>query len=141
MKKLLYLLILAIPLFFGCQHDDNDNDPNVSLRTKLVDYWKVNEQSQVFKNPKSYYTVEIFKDNNDSNVIWVDNFYNLGNGKEAKAIVNENYTIDLPMQTLDGFEIHGSGSISANLKTITWQYITNDGNGLIDTVKATYTRD
>lgn len=142
MKKLIYTLSIGLAIFAtACQPDDNNDNPDLSLRSKIVDYWKVNEESQNFKSTKSYYTVEILKDQNDSSVIWIDNFYNLGYGKKAKAKVNNNYTIDLPTQNLDGFEINGSGKISTNLKTITWEYVTNDGEGLIDSVKATYTRE
>jgi hypothetical protein len=144
MKKPYYILLFVLALstsLISCQPEDNNDNPDLSLRSKIVDYWKVNEQSQVFKSPKSYYTVEILKDSHDSSIIWIDNFYNLGYGKRAKAKVNDNYSIDLPNQNVDGFQIYGSGQISTNLKTITWEYITNDGEGLIDSVKATYTRE
>ncbi len=142
MKKIFALLGLVGIMLTSCQPDKNNDNPDLSLRSKLVDYWKCNEQSQNFKgNAKSYYTVEIFAHETDSSKIWIDNFYNLGYGKKAKAVVNSNYTIDLPTQMIDGFEIHGHGNISSNLKTISWQYITNDGNGLIDSVTATYTRE
>ncbi len=140
MKKLLFLVGILLSIY-SCSTDDNDNDPNVSLRTKLVDYWKVNEQSQNFKSTKSYYTVEILKHQTDSSKMLIDNFYNLGYGKQAYARVNDDYTIDLPLQNLDGFEIKGSGRISSNLKTISWEYVANDGEGLIDSVKATYSRE
>ncbi|HID92269.1 TPA: hypothetical protein EYP45_04085 [Candidatus Peregrinibacteria bacterium] len=138
MKKIVIFLIFA-QFLFSCNTDEN-NDTNVNLRTKLVDYWEVNEQSQYFKR-KSFYTAEIFKDENDSTKIHIDNFYNQGYGVSAYAFVNDNYTINLPSQNLEGFIISGTGKISTNLKTISWEYIANDGEGLIDSVKATYSRE
>ncbi len=140
MKNILFLAALSL-IMLSCNPEENEENPNVSLRTKLVDYWKVNEQSQNFKSTKSYYTVEILKHQTDSSKMLIDNFYNLGYGKQAYAVVNNDYTIDLPLQNLDGFEIKGSGKISTDLKTISWEYVANDGEGLIDSVKATYSRE
>ena len=74
MKKISFALVSLLFLLISCNPDEPENDPNVSLRTKLVDYWKVNEQSQNFKGTKSYYTVEILKHQTDSSKMLIDNF-------------------------------------------------------------------
>jgi len=54
--------------------------------------------------------------------------------------VNDDYTLSIPQQDVDGFIISGSGNIDHGLKQIDLSYITDDQGGLIDTVSAAYTR-
>jgi hypothetical protein len=93
----------------------------------------------VYKTLTSKYTVQIIKDNDSSKVL-IDNFYNLGYGKQAEANINNDYSILIPSQEVDGFLISGSGTIDHGLKQINLSYITDDQGGLIDTVTAVYTR-
>ncbi|HIE15513.1 MAG TPA: hypothetical protein EYP69_01170 [Bacteroidales bacterium] len=139
--KFFHLLTLFFLLtFFACQPDNEIDTPNDSLRNKIIDTWHVNETSQIYnKSSKSIYTVEIIKDS-DSTKVLIDNFYNLGYGKQAKVIVNDDYTLSIPQQDVDGFIISGSGNIDHGLKQIDLSYITDDQGGLIDTVSAAYTR-
>ncbi len=139
--RYLLLLFAAISLsMVSCQPDDTSPDtPNESLRNKIIDYWSVDESSQIYKSMQSKYTAQILKDNDSSKVL-IDNFYNLGYGKQAQAIINENYSVTIPSQEVDGFLVSGSGTIDHGLKRIDFSYITDDQGGIIDTVTAVYTR-
>jgi len=139
--RYLLLLFAGISLsMVSCQPDETTPDtPNESLRNKIIDYWSVDESSQIYKSMQSKYTVQILKDNDSSKVV-IDNFYNLGYGKQAQATINDNYSVIIPSQEVDGFLISGSGTIDHGLNRIDFSYITDDQGGLIDTVTAVYTR-
>ena len=140
MKIRIMLIAVFLLTLFACQPDDTNSDtPNESVRNKIIDYWSVDESSQIYKSLQSKYTVQILKDNDSSKVL-IDNFYNLGYGKQAQAIINENYSITISSQDVDGFLISGSGTIDHGLKRIDLSYITDDQGGIIDTVTAVYTR-
>ena len=139
--RYLLLLFAGISLsMVSCQPDDTSPDtPSESLRNKIIDYWSVDESSQIYKSIQSKYTVQMLKDNDSSKVL-IDNFYNLGYGKQAKAIINEDYSVNIPSQNVDGFLISGSGTIDHGLKRIDFSYIADDQGGIVDTVTAVYTR-
>jgi len=139
--RIKFFLLTALSLMlFSCQPEDtNPDSPNESLRNKMIDTWSVDESSQIYKSIQSKYTVQILKDNDSSKVV-IDNFYNLGYGKQAKAVINDNYTISIPSQEVDGFLISGSGTINHGQNRIDFSYITDDQGGLVDTVSAVYTR-
>ncbi len=136
---MLFIAVFSLTLF-ACQPDNTNPDtPNESLRNKIIDYWSVDESSQIYKSVNSKYTVELIKDNDSSKVL-IDNFYNLGYGKQAKAVINENYSVSIPSQEVDGFLISGSGTVDHGLKRIDLSYITDDQGGVVDTVTAVLTR-
>jgi len=140
MRIQFFLLTAFSLMLFGCQPDDtNPDSPNESLRNKIIDTWSVDESSQIYKSLQSKYTAQILKDNDSSKVL-IDNFYNLGYGKQAQVVVHDNYTITIPSQEVDGFLISGSGTIDHGLNRIDFSYITDDQGGLVDTVSAVYTR-
>ncbi len=137
--QMMFIAVFSLTLF-ACQPDDTTPDSSSeSVRNKIIDYWSVDESSQIYKSVQSKYTVQILKDNDSSKVL-IDNFYNLGYGKQAQAIINENYSVSIQSQDVDGFLISGSGTIDHGLKRIDLSYITDDQGGLIDTVTAVYTR-
>ncbi len=135
----IFVVILLI-ITASCKPDENPDSTVTSLRSKIVDYWSVDEQSQIYKSINSKYTAEIVKHSTDSSKVKIDNFYNLGYGKMVTATVSDNYSISIPSQTVDGFVISGSGIIDHGLKKIDFSYIVDDQGGLIDTVTAVYTR-
>jgi len=102
----------------------------------LEDNWRVEEESQVFA--KSNYIVEIERHASDSSRIYVDNFYNVD--AAAEVVVN-NRSLNIPDQLMDGgYRVYGTGTVSRDNESISWQYTIDDGSGQLDNVTAVYTR-
>lgn len=133
-------VVMFLVMLASCKPDENADNAVTSLRSKIVDYWSVDEQSQIYKSLKSKYSAEIIKHSTDSSKVKIDNFYNLGFGKMVEATVSDNYSIFIASQSVDGFLISGSGIIDHGLKKIYFSYIVDDQGGLIDTVTAVYSR-
>lgn len=133
-------VVMFLVMLASCKPDENADNAVTSLRSKIVDYWSVDEQSQIYKSLKSKYSAEIIKHSTDSSKVKIDNFYNLGFGKMVEATVSDNYSIFIASQSVDGFLISGSGTIDHGLKKIYFSYIVDDQGGLIDTVTAVYSR-
>jgi hypothetical protein len=131
--RLFALLITGILIIQSCEDtNDKTNDP----RDNITDTWQCKETSEVFK--QTTYTVDITKSSSDSTKILIDNFYQIGPGSKVSAKLNGS-GLSIASQTLDGFTISGSGTISSNYKTINLTYTVNDGAG-IDHVTAVYTK-
>jgi|YNPMSStandDraft_1061717.scaffolds.fasta_scaffold00168_31 hypothetical protein len=132
--KSLFILFTLGLFFTACNPDDPEPDTG-DIRDKLVDSWKCTENSATY-GTQNYY-VEITKDNQNGYII-IDNFFNLGLGKSIKAYVS-GQTVTINNQTVSGHLFNGSGTISSNFKSISWQYTFDEGNGQ-ENVTATYTK-
>jgi hypothetical protein len=131
--RLFALLVTAILITQSCEDtNDKTNDP----RDNITDTWQCKETSEVFK--QTTYTVDITKSYSDSTKIFIDNFYQIGVGSKVSAKLS-NSSLTIPNQTLDGFTITGSGSVTNSYKTINLSYTVNDGSGT-DHVTAVYTK-
>jgi hypothetical protein len=62
----------------------------------------------------------------------------MGAGNKVTAKLS-GLTLSIPNQTVDGFAITGSGTISSNYKTINWTYTVNDG-AEVDHATAVYSK-
>ncbi len=128
------IILTTIFFFSNCNPDDPEPDTG-DIRDKLVDTWKCTENSSTY-GTQNYY-VEISKDSLAGYII-IDNFFNLGLGKSVKAYVNgQNITIN--NQTTSGHLFNGNGTISSNFRSISWQYVFDEGNGQ-ENATATYTK-
>lgn len=130
MKKVIVIFIFAIFLLSSCEKDNN-------TYTSVVGTWQCVEVSSLH-SPNPYF-VDILRETNDSTILKIDNFYNMGYGKEIYATID---AYDISVQSnLHGFSILGKGKVAGDFKTIEWQYEVDDGSGMIDYVNATYTRN
>lgn len=98
--------------------------------------WRCQEESQVFGFQA--YDVQISYLPNDSTVIRMSNFYNLGAGKVVTGVVDL-WDVTINAQTVEGLVFNGSGVIAGNLKRIDFSYTVFDGQST-DVVSATFTR-
>lgn len=131
------LFAVLLPLFlYACEIEPNS--PSGDFRDNIVDTWSCKETS-ITSNNTSTYPSDISKHPTDSSKVLIDNFYQIGIGYDAYAILNK-YTLTIPLQNIRGFSIKGSGTISANFKSINFSYSVDDGSGQIDQVTALYSK-
>jgi len=132
------LLILGfVPILFSCQPEEESATSAYDVRNTIIGYWKVDETSSEYGNSK--YTVKITV-GNDSNEIFIDNFYNIGDDKQIKGIVYKDYLIDIKTQTVDGFIFQGNATINNSSNHITFSYTADDQGDIIDTISSSYTK-
>lgn len=137
MKIKFFILSFFTSLFIltGCENllDENDNTNTVQL---LEGVWECDDA--ITKSTMFKYQVYISPSTVDSTQIFMSNFHQLGNNVEALGTVSGN-TIAIPGQTLSGgYSVRGSGSISSNIKEISWTYYIDDGSGQEEEVNAVY---
>ncbi len=138
MKTKFFVLSFFISLFIltGCENqlDDNDTKDTVQL---LEGVWECDDATNT-KSTMLKYQVYISPSTVDSTQIFMSNFHKLGNTVEALGSVSGN-TITIPSQTLSGgYSVRGNGSISSNIKEISWTYYVDDGSGQEEEVNAVY---
>ncbi len=93
--------------------------------------WKCEETH--YETGKSVYNIYIDYTDSTKNDIHITNFNNLSG--YCKAKISGSY-ISIPKQTIDSHEIQGSGSISSDNATITFNYtddVYGDGGGNVST--------
>jgi len=106
---------------------------------KLEGDWTCDEDSEIFKSTTSVYSVAISPDPDNANGVIIDNFY--GVGAPAYASVS-GMGLTISNQTIEGgYEVAGSGFISAGFDEINWTYTVDDGSGVVDHVTAVYTKN
>ncbi len=102
----------------------------------IYDTWYCVENSELFGQTSFY--VDLSKHPSEDGKIILDNFYNLGLGKEVIANLS-GLSISIPSQVVDGNTIAGSGTIASDYKTINFTYTVDDG-GDVDNVAAQFKR-
>ena len=98
--------------------------------------WRCQEVSQTFGNQA--YDVTMSYAPNDSTIIRMSNFYNLGAGKVVMAEVDL-WELNINAQNVEGLVFNGTGIVSGNRKKIDFSYTVFDGQST-DVVSATFTR-
>lgn len=122
----------------GCEDILNENDAYSTVQ-RLEGLWQCDEDDNLTKSTMRMYQVYITPSSGDSTAIFLSNFHELGENVEAVGTISGS-TISLPQQTLmGGYSVSGSGSISSDVKKITWNYSIDDGSGQADQVSAVYT--
>jgi hypothetical protein len=146
MKKYNILFAIAILAFLTVSCDEVLNtSSNSDIAKQLEGQWKCDETSTLYKSASAFksveriYYVNIFLSDKDSTTVQIEKFYELGENVIAHAKVNGNNITLIKEELEGGFSIRGTGTISSNLKTITWLYYVDDGSGEEDEVSATYT--
>jgi hypothetical protein len=132
------ILVMLAFLAYSCENlpgPDTGDD-----RDKLVDTWKVTEESSPLKSEQGAYWVEIEKHPDKQDMVLIYFFHGLGDDVYAEASLSGS-TLTLGSQVLQGgWTIQGSGEIQKNWNEINWTYTADDGSGVIDQVTAVYTR-
>lgn len=143
MKSVLRIFLPSFALIFlySCELID-DNPDTGDVRDKIEGQWKCDENSQIYKSTEAFYWVYIDPDPDDTTMIIISNFYDLGIDIYIFARLR-NLNLSISNQTTqDGYNVlSGSGTISSNYKVINWNYKIDDGSGEVDNVTATYTRE
>ncbi len=129
-KYLLTVITITILFLGSCEPFGDEADT-------LEGTWNCTENSSEYGYQA--YEVNIIYLKSDSSRIGIDNFYNLGKGKMATADIDI-WDLNLSAQTIDGFKITGSGTISGNLRKMDITYQVDDGSGTIDKVTSSYER-
>ena len=149
MKKY-YSIFLALTLLIGLSGcEDALKDPtSAEIALGIEGEWSVDETSSIFDNntplykaAMQTYSVSISVSESDSTLIYIDNFYGLGNNVYAEARVMGHSLRLTPNQVLSGGYTlsEGSATINKNLQEIKLNYAVDDGSGELDQVAATYT--
>jgi hypothetical protein len=131
-RYFLFLAVLAAMVISCDKLNMATDDP----RDNLVGVWSCSENSQIFGVQS--YDAGVSKFPTDTTKILIDNFYGLGSEYSVYAKMN-NLNLTIPSQTVNGYQVSGSGTISSNYKTIDWTY-TVTGAGQTDHVTAVYSK-
>ena len=146
MKKIVYIVFIAMGLLIVSCAPDKTDDPNspqptTDDRDKYVAIWSVIEQSQISPTPNSY-TVSITKSSSNASAITIENFYGLSS-YSVSATISGN-TLVIPYQQVKdnvssslGFA-SGSGTLTSSTH-INLTYITAIGANN-DTCTAVYSK-
>jgi hypothetical protein len=137
-SRLLFSIILGSAMLLNSCEDLLNDKTTAEIAQSIEGSWQCDENSSIFKSTQDIYTVYIIPSTTDSTIVYISNFYSLGNDIEAEARLN-GYSITLPTQTLQGgYTVYGTGTISSNLKQISWKYYVDDESGVTDEVDAVY---
>ena len=123
MKKLFSLGFACLVLLVSCEEDPVD--PDFDLRDEYVGTWTASENSNFFGDQT--YTVEVSKSDTNLTDIWVTNFYGLGNNSLTVMEVSDN-NIFIPLQTVAGSEVSGTGQSAIDFSEVTLTYGVNEGS-------------
>jgi len=126
MYKILSLLALVLVLQ-SCEIEQDDNNS----RADFLGVWTCNEIEGELA-PQTY-AVEIYAIGL-SNSVGIIGLYNQGSGFVLNGEISGRNLL-LPLQTVNGINIGGSGTIGTSLDQITLNFTANDGSGN-DQVKA-----
>jgi hypothetical protein len=104
MKALIIAMVSALMLT-SCFVDESI-ETRYDYRDKVVGYYEVEEYSQTFDD-MTYYNIDISRSSRYDEV-WIDNFY----AADISVYATVSYDrIRIPFQTVDGYEIEGSGVV------------------------------
>jgi len=127
------VIFLMVNLLTSCTEDIITTGDD---RDNIVQKWLVQENSTEFGAQN--YDVVISKHADDDKV-YLDNFFGAGAGKKVTATYNtSSRTIDIAQQAYDGNQIKGSGSVTSDYKTISFNFQVDEGNGWAS-ITATFT--
>jgi len=130
-----FILFTLVSIFFSCNPDDTNDTPQPpeDSRDKFVGSWLCNEHSH--QNGNTAFTVTISLNSGNSSQIYLDKFY--GSLKVYGIVANNN--VNIPSQSVNNFNVNGSGTITNNNNTINWNYYVSDVAD-IDTCTAVFTK-
>lgn len=136
--KNIFKISLAILSFtiISCQQEENEEGKDA--RDEFTGNWLVLENGQ--QQGIRSFEANIVKSVTSTEEINISNFYKLGDEDTVVAKIStvEATTFIIPIQTVSGHFINGTGALSGD--EIEMVYYVNDGFA-IDTLSATFTRD
>lgn len=107
MKALIFAMVSALMLT-SCFYDESV-DTRYDYRDNVVGYYEVEEYSQTFDD-MTYYDIDITRSSRWDE-IWIGNFYAADISVYAVVTYDR---IRIPFQTVDGYEVEGSGIVRGN---------------------------
>jgi hypothetical protein len=116
MKHYLSLIALLV-IVAGC--DVYVVEPRYDPRNAVIGLYDVEEYSETYSE-YVYYTIEITK-SSYSDKVYIGNFYD--SNIRAEAFIDHNKII-IPYQLVNGYEIEGVGTLSANF--VSFRYSVKD---------------
>ncbi len=128
------ILMLGLLILLAACEADVPYPDNPAL--ELSGTWQCRETSE--KLPPASYTVTITSSSSSGEEIEVSNFYQLGQSRKIRILI-QGYYLSIPVQTVDGFSISGSGSVNGRFDQISLTY-TVDDQSEINTVQNILTR-
>ncbi len=137
------LVSLIMSLFFvSCEKEEQESN----RRDVLLGSWNVIEKEAEnisakvsLRSINDAYVVSISESSIYKNDILIHNFFQLGNDFVVTASV-EGDNINIPVATINGTSIRGSGTISKKQNKITWSYWVDMGDGEEVEYHATYSK-
>ncbi len=127
-------------ILFSISCEDIENLTTGDVREKIEGYWDVSEDCTSCKSTFDAFNVYISPHPDDSTMVLIDNFSQLGWEVSARAKISGRNLFINSDKLEGGWTVIGSGTISSNFKEIKWNYSMDDGSGLADQYVATYTR-
>ena len=130
---MIFLISLALPyMTSSCIKDILSEN-----RDNFTGTWSCSETTSS-KKAAFFYHVTISKSDTETDMIRINNFYNVKAYVDASISGND---MTIALQSSEGFGFSGSGSYSTGNKKITLSYTIDDGSGTLETATASYTRD
>jgi hypothetical protein len=133
-------LFFIITFLVSCSPDEEDEPaPTVDPKLRFVADWTCSEVSRR-DQPTQPFQIHLLNGSGDT--VIMENCYAVGFNKKAKLVVSgDNIRFDPQDQqiTTGVFIKSGQGSL-INSNTIKMTYIIDDGNTIMDTVDATFTK-
>ena len=134
MKKVILPILCFSVFLISCEEEPID--PDFDIRDDYTGQWIVQENSTIFGAQS--YAVEVSKSDTTATDVWVSNFYGLGtNTITVMEIIDNNILI--PIQTVAGSELSGTGSSDLDVASLSLTYGVDDGSG-VDNCTATWVR-
>ncbi len=116
-------IFILIAIFLSACAQDDFTD----IRDNISGNWRCQENSNLFG--EQYYDVNISKSDSIETEILIYNFFDR---KQDVRVTVEGNSLTIPIQIVDNWEISGTGEISTDYKTISWNFSADDGSGKED---------
>ncbi len=107
MKKVIIASLLLITLA-SCEF--NYIEPRYDYRDRVTGPYDVEEYSETF-NDYHYYSIHITKYSSSGHTVYLNNFYDADLSVYAYL---DGDKLTIPLQTIDGFEVEGVGTVHAS---------------------------
>ncbi|HLO57099.1 MAG TPA: hypothetical protein VK179_00005 [Bacteroidales bacterium] len=145
-NRKLAIAVLAFGLFLSNSCEVANDVLGNETVAAIEGEWGVEEESQFYKKSTmipNTYSVFITIDPDNPNGVIIDGFYHVN--ISIKASVSGSTITILEQSAHDentqyDYTVSGSGSLTGNLKEISWNYVVNDGSTVSDHCTATYTK-
>lgn len=134
-NSVMFFMTLVILTFFINACEDLTKDLTGDSRDRITGTWDCSETGSI--SGTQAFEANIEKSGSDTTAVYVYNFYGLGPSDRVIARMSGR-TLTVSRQTVTGIEIQGSGSVSSDYKTITWNFTAFDG-AESDQVSSKYT--